>query len=102
MTAKMYNAVKSSHREPEDMDKYMIEEWNGEDMTELLRSEESDEDDIVVPDTDLKHPTSSFNLRKKGRNIRGKKPTKLEPMDNMSGPFTEIVERYLSNKNTVY
>jgi len=59
---------------------------------------ESDEDDIVVPDTDLKHPTSSFNLRKKGRNIRGKKPTKLEPMDNMSGPFTEIVESIIVDK----
>jgi len=60
--------------------------------------EESDEDDIVVPDTDLKHPTSSFNLRKKGRNIRGKKPTKLEPMGNMSGPFTEIVESVIVDR----
>merc|ERR1719407_83551 len=36
-------------------------------------------------DTDPKHPTSSFNLRRKGRNHKGRK--KLRPM----GPLAELV-----------
>ena len=39
MTAKMYNNMKNTHTEPEDMDKFVIEEWNGKDMSELIRSD---------------------------------------------------------------
>jgi len=55
-----------------------------------------DEEDIEVPDTDPNHPTSSFNLRKKGRNHRGKKP--LKPMRNLVGPLTETVEHAIVDK----
>jgi len=55
-----------------------------------------EEDDFEVPDTDPNHPTSSFNLRKKGRNHRGKKP--LKPMRNLVGPLTETVEHAIVDK----
>jgi len=54
------------------------------------------EEEIEIPDTDPNHPTSSFNLRKKGRNHRGKKP--LKPMRNLVGPFTETVEDVIVDK----
>jgi len=55
-----------------------------------------EEKEIEIPDTDPNHPTSSFNLRKKGRNHRGKKP--LKPMRNLVGPLTETVEHVIVDK----
>ena len=60
----------------------------------LSEEEEIDEEDDTslnastvefYEDTDPKHPTSSFNLRRKGRNHKGRK--KLRPM----GPLAEFV-----------
>jgi len=55
-----------------------------------------EEEEIEIPDTDPNHPTSSFNLRKKGRNHRGKKP--LKQMRNLVGPLTETVEHVIVDK----
>merc|ERR1712098_482157 len=60
---------------------------------QLKRLRRVKNDDIVVFTT-----TSSFHLMRKGRIIRKRKPSKLKPMDNLSGPFTETVEILIVDK----
>ena len=44
MTAKLFNKMESTYRAPDNMDKYVREEWDGQDMEELIREEESAEE----------------------------------------------------------
>ena len=50
MTAKMYNKMESTHTAPEDMDKYVREEWNGQDLKDLIRIEEPKDEEKAESD----------------------------------------------------
>ena len=51
MTTSTYNKMKSSNTEPEDMDRYVNEEWDGEDIADLLRNEKSENANMSLENT---------------------------------------------------
>ena len=44
MIAKLFNKMENSYTAPDDMDKYVRDEWDGHDVDELTKGEESSED----------------------------------------------------------
>jgi len=89
---KIESKVKSTLKTP----KKRLGENKSEKKVAFLDNHDDDEDEFIIPDTDPKHPTSSFNLRKKGRTHRGKRA--LIPMGHMLGPFTLNIDNIIVDK----